>query len=51
MKGIQGSKKDDQEEINYSALIVGLYNQKSSIPVANFFIINLPAGYTMDVRA
>ena len=51
MKGIQGSKKDDQEEINNFALVVGLYNQNSCISVANFFIINLPAGCTVDVRA
>ena len=37
--------KDDQEKDN-SALVVGLYNQDSCIPVANFFTINLPSGRT-----
>ena len=43
--------KDDQEEIDNSALIVRLYNQDPCIPVANFFTINLPIDCTMDVRA
>ena len=43
--------KDDQEGIDNFVLAVGLYNQDSCIPVANFFIINLPTGCTEDVRA
>ena len=50
MEGIQESK-DDQEGIDYSALIVGLYNHNSCISVANFFTINLPTDCTEDVRA
>jgi len=34
--------KDDQEEIDNSTLVVGLYNQHLCIPVANFITINLP---------
>jgi len=43
-------KKDDQEEINNSALVVGLYNRDLCILVANFFTINLPTDCTMDMR-
>jgi len=35
----------------YSALVVGLYNQDSYIPVTNFFTINLLTSCTVDVRA
>ena len=41
----------DQKEIDNSVLVVGLYNQDSCIPVANFITINLPSGRTEDVRA
>jgi len=44
-------RKDDQEEIDNSALVVGLYNQDSCILVTNFFTINLLTGSTKDVRA
>jgi len=50
MEGIRNQKKDDQEKYN-STLVVGLYNQDSCIPVANFFTINLPSGHTENVRA
>jgi len=50
MEGIRNQRKDDQEKDN-SALVVGLYNQDSNIPVANFFTINLPSGRTEDARA
>ena len=50
MEEIRNQRKDDQEKDN-SALVVGLYNQDSSIPVANFFTINLPSGRTEDARA
>ena len=45
---IQG--KDYQEKIDNSILIVGLYNQDSCISAANFFTINVPTGYTEDMR-
>jgi len=48
MERIRNQRKDDQE-IDNSALVVGMYNQDSSIPVANFFTINLPSGRTEDV--
>ena len=51
MEGIRNQRKDDQERINNFVLVVGLYNKDSSIPVANFFTINLPSGRTEDVRA
>ena len=51
MEGIRNQRKNGQERIDNSALVVGLYNQDSSIPVANFFTINLPSGRTEDVRA
>jgi len=44
-------RKDDQEEINNYALVVGWYNQDSCIPVANFITISLLTGCTEDVRA
>ena len=50
MKGIRNERKDDQEKDN-SALVVGLYNQDSCIPVVNFFTINLLSGRTEDARA
>jgi len=51
IKGIKNQWKDDQERIDNSVLVVGLYNQDPYIPVANFFTINLPSGRTEDVRA
>ena len=51
MEGIRNQKKNDQEEIDNSAFVIGLYNQDSCTPVANFFTINLSTGYTVDVRA
>ena len=51
MEGIQNQRKKDQEEIDNTALVVGLYNQDSCILVANFISINLPTGCTVDVRA
>ena len=50
MEGTRNQSKDDQEKDN-SALVVGLYNQDSCIPVANFFTINLPSRRTEDARA
>jgi len=50
MEEIRNQRKDDQE-IDNSALVVGMYNQDSCIPVANFFTINLPSGRTEDARA
>jgi len=50
MKRTQKSR-DDQEEIDKFVLVVGLYNQDSCIPVANFFAINLPSGRIKDMRA
>ena len=50
MEGIRNQRKNDQERIDNSALVVGVYNQDSRIPVANFFTINLPSGRTEDVR-
>ena len=47
MEGSRDQRKDDQERIDNSVLVVGLYNQDSSIPVANFF----PSGRTEDARA
>ena len=51
MEGIQEQRKKKQEEIDNSALIVGLCNQYSCIPVTNFITINLPTGCTVNVRA
>ena len=50
MERIRNQRKDGQE-IDNSALVVGMYNQDSSIPVANFITINLPSGRTEVVRA
>ena len=50
MEGIWESKERRSEKINNSALVIGLYNQDSCIPVANFLTTNLPTGYTVDVR-
>ena len=50
MKGIRNQRKNDQDEIDNPALVVGLCNQDSCTLVANFFTINLPTGYTMDAR-
>jgi len=50
MAGIRNQRKNDQERIDNSALVVGMYNQDSCIPVANFFTINLLSGRTEDVR-
>jgi len=51
MEGIRNQRKDDQEKIDNSVLVVGMYNQDSCIPVTNFFTINLPSGRTEEVRA
>jgi len=51
MEGIGNQRKDDQERIDNSVLVVGLYNRDPCIPVANFFTINLLSGSTKDVRA
>ena len=48
---VRNQRKDDQERIDNSVLVVGMHNQDSSIPVANFFTINLPSGRTEEVRA
>ena len=50
MEGIRNQRKDDQERIDNFILVVGLYNQNSCIPVANFFTINLPSGRKKDVE-
>jgi len=50
-KRYENQRKDDQEEIDNSALVVRLYNQDAYIPVANFFTINLSSERTEDVRA
>ena len=50
MEGIGNKMKNDQERIDNFVLVVGLYNQNSCIPVANFFNINLPSGRTEDVE-
>ena len=42
---------DQKEEIDNSKLVVGLYDQDSCIPAANFFTTNLLSGRTEDVRA
>ena len=47
----RNQRKDDQDRIDNSVLVVGLYNRYPYIPVANFFTINLPSGRTEDVRA
>ena len=51
MEEIRNQRKDDQDRIDNSVLVVGLYNQDSCIPVTNFFSINLPSGCTEDARA
>ena len=51
MEGIQNQNKDDQERIDNSVLVVGLYNRDPCIPVANFFTINLLSGRTEDAKA
>ena len=51
MEGTRNQRKDDQERIDNSVLLVGLYNKDPSIQVANFFTINLPSRRTEDVRA
>ena len=51
MEGIHDQKKDDQDEIDNYALVVGLYIQDPCIQVTNFFTINLQTGCTEDVRA
>ena len=38
------------KKIDNSVLVVGVYNQDSCIPVANFITINLPSGRTEDVE-
>ena len=50
MEEIMNQRKDSQE-IDNSALVVGMYNQDSCIPVANLFTIDLPSGRTEDARA
>jgi len=50
-EGFRIQEIDQKEGIDNSALVVGLYNQDSCIPVANIFTINLPSGRTEDVRA
>ena len=50
MEGIRNQRKDDQERIDNSVLVVGLYNRDLCIPAANFCTINLPSGHTKDVR-
>ena len=51
MEGIRNQRKDGQERIDNFVLVVGLYDWDSCISVTNFFTINLPTGYTEDVRA
>jgi len=46
LKGPRIQEMDQKEEIDNFALVVGLYNQDSCIPVANFCTINLPSGRT-----
>ena len=48
---VRNQRKDDQDRIDNSALVVGMYNQDSCIPVANFFTINLPSGRTEDCES
>jgi len=50
-KRFKNQGKADQKGIDNFVLVAGLYNHDSCIPVANSFIINLPTGYTEDVRA
>ena len=51
LKGLRIQGMDQKKERDNSALVVGLYNQDSCIPVANFITINLPSGRTEEVRA
>ena len=51
MERIMNQRKDDQDRIDNSVLVFGMYNQDSSIPVANLFTIDLPSGRTEEVRA
>ena len=48
MEEIKNQRKDDQERIDNFVLVVGVYNQDSCIPVANFFTINLPSRRTEE---
>jgi len=50
MERIRNQRKDSQE-IDNSALVVGMYNQDSSVPVAKLFPLILPSGRTEEVRA
>jgi len=50
-KRFRSQEKDDQEEIDNFAFVLGLYKQNSCIPVANFFIINLPTSCMVDVKS
>ena len=50
-KEFRNQRKDDQEELDNSTLVVVLYNQDSCIPLQNFFTNNLPTYCTVDVRA
>jgi len=50
-KGLRNQEKDDQEKIDNSAFVDGLYNQDQCIPIANFFTINLSSEHTEDARA
>jgi len=43
---VNGNQRKDSQEIDNSVLVVGMYNQDSSIPVANLFTIDLPSGRT-----
>ena len=49
MEEIKNQMKDNQDRIDNSVLVVGVYNQDSCIPVANLFTINLPSGRTEEV--
>jgi len=51
MEGIQNQRKDDKERKDNSALLVGLYNQNSCMPVINFFTINFSSRRIEDARA
>ena len=51
LKGLRIQGMDQKKERDNSALVVGLYNQDSCIPVVNFFTISLPTGCTEDVRS
>jgi len=51
MERTQESRKDSQEGIDNSVLVVGLYNRDPCNPIANFFNINFPSGRTEDMGA